>query len=630
MAKISWRSINVGAFCIIALLFTNYLNGGYDMRQRLRKFPGLRVQEAKLVSRIFGGLNASSGSNDSTASWDVRPKRERIKSKLEEEAARRGQKRDQTTGGVREEMSPYEAIEMRKKMLFEEVSEELSKEHVHASTAYQPPQLEHLVVQHSSGRDGFLKETTLGARPGHSARCVEVHGDGFDKDVKPPKGWPDQCTALVLVSSAGSGEAKKGVKGGGDAGTSGGIDDLRALLSGNVSITLDTRVFGPFDAETALGAVGDGVLDAVYLRMSGNDCDAQQTVFAWRSKLDRTVGVMIGEEFKVSVPAPTPRRTRAKACLAWKLGNATVKTAAEDLALMEGTNVLVSAEDDKPMWAVEMTGAEARHGMVVEKPYEVRGRTRRGVAGGVEPTEKILHFVWTSVGLEGDQQPPEWVWKNILAWRALQTKHSWEIRLWNNALVRKELAPFDEAMSKAPNAASIANLVRYAAIYLYGGVYIDVDTVPVRPIENLVEAFSPFGVCEKFVSMPGLLRATRCLYMTNAVIAAPAGHEALRRAYQRASRNIKSKEGAKMNQLLRSGVKLWTIAAWEDDIEPKVTALGSSTFMPCTWKEAAAGKCWGNETTYRSIEGVYGHHTSVHSWGKKGSGAAANHSNLRQ
>ena len=623
MAKFSSRTIIFGSFCVIALLFTNYLDGGADLSQRLRRIPGIR---SKFTSRIFQSLNVSASYEDSKESAasepddaPQEPQRETVqKSKLQLEAERRGQYRGQTMGGVVEELSPWEAIEIRKQLLFEEESEEPSSKD--AVPAYQPPTMEHLVVQHTSGRDEFLKETSLGGRPAHSARCVEVRGDGFEDAVKPPSGWPDQCTVLILVSLGGSGKKDRKVElgeGGADGG--GGIEELRILLSGNASITKDTRVFGPFDGETALASVNDGVLDAVYLRMNSNDCDVQQTVFAWKGKLSRKLGVMIGEEFTSSVPAPVPN-ARSKACVAWKLGDNAVKTAAEDLALMEGANVLVSSEQDKPMWAVERIRAEAIHGVVQEKPWAVRGR--RGVMGGVNRTQKILHFVWVSAGLEGDELPPPWVLNNTMAWRALQTKYQWEIRLWNNALVRKNLLPLDDAFAKAPNAAALADLVRYAAIYLFGGVYMDADTIPVRPIDNLVEAFSPFGVCEKVVSMPGILRATQCLYMENGVIAAPAGHESLRRAYQRAARNVKSKEGAKMNQLTRTGPKLWTIAAWGDETQPRVTALGSSTFMPCTWKQAGE-KCWGNVTTFRGIEGIYGHHTSANSWGKRGGGAGA-------
>jgi hypothetical protein len=627
MAKFSSRTIIFGSFCAIALLFTNYLDGGTDLSHRLRRIQG--GIRSNLTSRILQSFNVSASYEDSRESAasvphevPQEPKRETVKkSKLQLEAERRGQYRGQIMGGVVQEMSPWEAIEIRTQLLFEEKSEETSSKD--AVPAYQPPSTEHLVVQHASGRDEFLKETSLGGRPAHSARCVEVRGDGFEEAVKPPRGWPEQCTVLILVSLGESGKARKAEKaGGGGADGGGGIEELRTLLSGNASITKDTRVFGPFDGETALASVNDGELDAVYLRMNSNDCDVQQTVFAWKGKLSRKVGVMIGEEFTSSVPAPVPS-ARSKACVAWKLGDGAVKTAAEDLALMEGANVLVSSEQDKPMWAVERIRAEAIHGVVQAKPWAVRGR--RGVMGGVNRTERILHFVWVSAGLEGDESPPQWVLNNTLAWRAMQTKYQWEIRLWNNALVRKNLLPLDDAFAKAPNAAAISDLVRYAAIYLYGGVYMDVDTIPVRPIDDLVEAFSPFGVCEKVVSMPGILRATQCLDMGAAFIAAPAGHESLRRAYQRASRNVKSKEGTKMDQLVRSGPKLWTVAAWEDDIHPRVTALGSSTFMPCTLRQAGE-KCWGNVTTFRGIQGIYGHHTSANSWGEKGGGAGPDQS----
>ena len=106
----------------------------------------------------------------------------------------------------------------------------------------------------------------------------------------------------------------------------------------------------------------------------------------------------------------------------------------------------------------------------------------------------------------------------------------WKVLLWDDDMVRKYFAEYsDKALGRAPDPAAISDVVRYGALYLFGGVYLDMDTVAVRHLGSLVDAFSPFGVCEKPMAMPGLLRAEDCLYMNTAPIAAPAGHTSLLR-----------------------------------------------------------------------------------------------------
>jgi mannosyltransferase OCH1-like enzyme len=99
---------------------------------------------------------------------------------------------------------------------------------------------------------------------------------------------------------------------------------------------------------------------------------------------------------------------------------------------------------------------------------------------------KILHQTWRSSDLP--TQFRQW----SSAWRALHPK--WEYRFYDDAAVYRIVA--DRApqwlgtFNALPHAVQRMDLFRYIIIYLDGGLYVDIDTIPFLPNDQLLAGSS--------------------------------------------------------------------------------------------------------------------------------------------
>lgn len=94
-----------------------------------------------------------------------------------------------------------------------------------------------------------------------------------------------------------------------------------------------------------------------------------------------------------------------------------------------------------------------------------------------------LHFIWV-----GKPMPPHLA-ENITRWRDMHP--TWSVKVWTerdlNGLTNQRL--FNEAESIVPRDAVgqfRSDVARYELILRHGGFYADVDTYPVRPIDEMV------------------------------------------------------------------------------------------------------------------------------------------------
>jgi mannosyltransferase OCH1-like enzyme len=88
-----------------------------------------------------------------------------------------------------------------------------------------------------------------------------------------------------------------------------------------------------------------------------------------------------------------------------------------------------------------------------------------------------LHFVWVG----GAPMPDEYA-QNIVGWTRLHP--GWQVRVWDDDHVNwlRNWPEFEAAR----NPAQASDIVRYEALLLYGGIYLDCDVVPVRPLHDLL------------------------------------------------------------------------------------------------------------------------------------------------
>lgn len=94
-----------------------------------------------------------------------------------------------------------------------------------------------------------------------------------------------------------------------------------------------------------------------------------------------------------------------------------------------------------------------------------------------------LHMIWFG-------KTPAWVKDSVSRWDDEARSTGQEVYLWT-----EENAPLYEQIRERGPGLSVratADFVRLALVYLYGGVYLDVDTIPLRP-ENLVRPFDWIG-----------------------------------------------------------------------------------------------------------------------------------------
>ena len=128
---------------------------------------------------------------------------------------------------------------------------------------------------------------------------------------------------------------------------------------------------------------------------------------------------------------------------------------------------------------------------------------------------KRLHQIW----LGGKPMPKRWA-----AFRKrLQGLHpSWEYRLWTDRdlpeLFARDTFHVSEHWNRFPNYGFQSDLMRLMILWQYGGVYLDTDCEPLRPLDGLQEASDAFiGATFSPQPMPEVL-------VENAVIGAAAGH----------------------------------------------------------------------------------------------------------
>ncbi|HUX01469.1 MAG TPA: glycosyltransferase, partial [Phycisphaerae bacterium] len=96
---------------------------------------------------------------------------------------------------------------------------------------------------------------------------------------------------------------------------------------------------------------------------------------------------------------------------------------------------------------------------------------------------RILHFVWI-----GDAPMPEWAERNLDAFGRLNPDY--EVMIHGEEVLLDRYRPIYDRIT---DLCSRADLLRYSALQRYGGFYFDIDFWPLRPLDDLVRAWSLNG-----------------------------------------------------------------------------------------------------------------------------------------
>jgi hypothetical protein len=266
---------------------------------------------------------------------------------------------------------------------------------------------------------------------------------------------------------------------------------------------------------------------------------------------------------------------------------------------------------------------------------------------------KVLHFVYLApqLNVKKDVFPAE-ITKSIN--NAERLHPDWTIVRWNNTMIRDEFADLVPLLVQIPRPmAWVANLVRYAILEKHGGIYMDTDFDVLHPLDDLVNRYSNFTVCElpknrfrydrsrlddpaqhnealhhaKRIAIHDdestitssensklVMSMAACEQVSNAVIGVAPHNPAIQHVLQTAIENTLERLsyllGRGSYSIKWTGPPLWTISATLYD----VTVLYDQTFFPCPW-ETRFGDCGTtNQTVGSGKHDTYAKHMWSLSW----------------
>ena len=230
---------------------------------------------------------------------------------------------------------------------------------------------------------------------------------------------------------------------------------------------------------------------------------------------------------------------------------------------------------------------------------------------------RILHFIYVTPGLSPSQSPlPPEVRNNIDNWNRLHP--DWMVIVWDNAAIHEEFPELAELVKPIQTMSWISNLLRYHALEKYGGVYLDVDIVPLQSMEPLRRRFTTFSVCEDPASQGPRNTSAEyvvdyCATINNNVIGVPPHHPALQDIMELSVARTKDRlvqfpDTGGPYKLETTGPPVWSRSAKKFD----VTILHASLFYPCNWNQK--DKC--QIQLWKGQPHVYGMHEWKMSWYK--------------
>lgn len=195
---------------------------------------------------------------------------------------------------------------------------------------------------------------------------------------------------------------------------------------------------------------------------------------------------------------------------------------------------------------------------------------------------RLMHFVW--VGPPMPDRYADW----ISAWRTMH--HGWDVRVWGDDdldwLHNHQI--YDRAHLLAPGSEGQlrSDVARYEILHRHGGVYLDCDFEPRRPLDDLLgtECFAAWE--------------TDDVWVNNAVLGAVPGHELMHDLIARLPHSVRRNRGRRPNHM--TGPRFLTPLAKRHGI----TVHPSTLFYPYRWDEldrardefpeAYAVHHWGN------------------------------------
>ena len=196
---------------------------------------------------------------------------------------------------------------------------------------------------------------------------------------------------------------------------------------------------------------------------------------------------------------------------------------------------------------------------------------------------RLFHQIWIN---REDPVLPATFQAYADKWRALHPE--WQYRLWNLENIDFPLRRA-ELLDVSANYAQMADVLRLEILYRYGGVYLDTDFEPLRPIDPILD-----GVSQFFCSEDGL-------HISSGIIGAVPGSPLILRLLDGISPSIGHEAAT-----LESGPLYITRNLLGEGFGGDVSLLPSRLFYPYGWKE--------RHRAQESFPDALAVHRWAHSW----------------
>lgn len=185
---------------------------------------------------------------------------------------------------------------------------------------------------------------------------------------------------------------------------------------------------------------------------------------------------------------------------------------------------------------------------------------------------KIIHQIWHSPVYASDAGSPE-SWKTH--------NRDWTYRLWNfehlEDLVAAEFPELLHLYRSYPNMVQRVDLARYVLLYRFGGIYADMDTDCLAPLDPIA-AEDRVVLCEEPRSHWGHARAFgKDRIFFSAIMASPAGHPFWRHVIDLV---WKCRHAASKDVLLSTGPMLLSGAVWSWPARSDLSLTSCHLFTP--------------------------------------------------
>ena len=217
-----------------------------------------------------------------------------------------------------------------------------------------------------------------------------------------------------------------------------------------------------------------------------------------------------------------------------------------------------------------------------------------------------VHMVWVTPFLHGESKLSNGIQDCLYRWKEIYSNTI----LWTNDKVRKEFPELVDMLARIPVSSWSSNILRYAILKKYGGLYVDTDVLPYRSIAPLVEKHrNGFFVCEEPRNrLPCKVLATAVLYLPqNSNKYNPLLQKAISES-ERILSDINYETFKYEGKNRVTGPSLPT-KMFHQNLFDEIDVVSSQTFFPCDWSDR--NKCVYEK--FKNDESVFG----IHLWKKR-------------